>query len=181
MTTPDASTFALAALLALLVFVLGARFGQRRTERARSLAVRTRAGRAVVGEREAVRLLEGHGFTIEGRQVGATYDLRVDGVTVPVELRADYIVRSAHGCFVAEVKTGAMAPQVTTAATRRQLLEYRLAFEVDGVLLVDVEAGAVHAVEFPLAEPAPAPRSFRGLLVVCAALAAVAWIAFGRH
>src|SRR4051812_3463082 len=101
MTSPDASTLALAVLLALLVFLVGARFGQRRTQQARSLAVRTRAGRAVAGERDAIRLLERQGFAIEGRQVVATYDLRVDGVTVPIELRADYIVRSALGCFVA--------------------------------------------------------------------------------
>ena len=33
---------------------------------------------------------------------------------------------------VAEVKTGRLAPRIDTPATRRQLLEYRLAFDVDG-------------------------------------------------
>jgi hypothetical protein len=52
--------------------------------------------------------------------------------------------------YVAEVKTGAFAPRLETAATRRQLLEYRIAFDVDGVLLVDADAERVRLVEFPL-------------------------------
>jgi hypothetical protein len=34
------------------------------------------------------------------------------------------------------------------AALRRQLLEYRFAFDVDGVLLVDADAARVSAIEF---------------------------------
>jgi hypothetical protein len=37
----------------------------------------------------------------------------------------------------------------TLPATRRQLLEYLLAFEVHGVLLVDLDEGRVRPVEFP--------------------------------
>jgi hypothetical protein len=50
---------------------------------------------------------------------------------------------------VVEVKTGALAPKIETSATRRQMLEYRVAFDVDGVLLVDAESGTVHEVTFP--------------------------------
>jgi hypothetical protein len=56
--------------------------------------------------------------------------------------------------MVAEVKTGTQAPRFEHADTRRQLLEYQLAFEVDSVLLVDVEAGEVREVSFPLAHKA---------------------------
>ncbi len=58
--------------------------------------------------------------------------------------------------LVAEVKTGERAPSLTTAATRRQLLEYAVAYGADGVLLVDPEAGAIREVDFALAV-APAP------------------------
>jgi hypothetical protein len=34
--------------------------------------------------------------------------------------------------------------------TRRQLLEYWFVFEPDGLLLVDVEAGVVSAIVFPV-------------------------------
>jgi hypothetical protein len=51
--------------------------------------------------------------------------------------------------LVAEVKSGKIAASLACAATRRQLLEYRLAYDVDGVMLVDMAAGRVHEVRFP--------------------------------
>ena len=65
-------------------------------------------------------------------------------------MRADYLVELRGELLVAEVKTGEEAPQLSSAATRRQLLEYRVAFAVDGVLLVCPERGAIHRVDFPL-------------------------------
>ena len=49
---------------------------------------------------------------------------------------------------MAEVKTGISAPLLTNAATRRQLLEYCVAYQVDSVLLVDVDAQAIREVTF---------------------------------
>lgn len=80
----------------------------------------------------------------------------VDGEPLAVELHADYLVEGQPGddgrCerLVAEVKTGDQAPLLTTAATRRQLLEYRVAWRADGVLLVCPERGQIHRVDFPL-------------------------------
>ena len=122
------------------------------------------------GERRAEPLLRASGYTVVARQAPASYDVAVDGVWRAVELRADFLVEHGGRRFVAEVKTGRFAPRVDTSATRRQLLEYRVAFDVAGVLLVDVDAGVVHAVEFPL----PASREASG-----APLAWVAWIALG--
>jgi hypothetical protein len=51
--------------------------------------------------------------------------------------------------FVAEIKTGDQAPDPSFPATRRQLLEYQLVFEVEGLLLVDMAAGRVRTVSFP--------------------------------
>jgi hypothetical protein len=48
------------------------------------------------------------------------------------------------------VKTGRQAPRLGHADTRRQMLEYQLAFEVPGVLLVDAESGRVREVRFPV-------------------------------
>ena len=84
----------------------------------------------------------------------------IDGEPVQTELRADYLVESDEGeLFVAEVKTGDEAPQLTTAATRRQLLEYQVAFSIafdaDGVLLVCPELGTIQRVQFPLPQASP--------------------------
>jgi hypothetical protein len=114
--------------------------------------------RAADGERRAEPLLERRGYVIEARQQVGSWRLGVAREELAVEVRADFIVRRGRRRLVAEVKTGRHAPLLESAATRRQLLEYRFAFAVDGVLLVDVEAGRVEEVRFPLpAAPRPAP------------------------
>ncbi|WP_437732165.1 hypothetical protein [Sorangium sp. So ce1335] len=102
------------------------------------------------GEARAEALLRELGYTILGRQVAVSYGVQIDGEPMTVGLRADYLVAYGRRRYVAEVKTGRLAPRIDTPATRRQLLEYRLAFDVDGVLLVDAEARRVRSVVFPL-------------------------------
>lgn len=108
---------------------------------------RRRLRAAQVGEAGAEDLLRRAGYQIEARQVHTRWTLSVDGVATEVTCRADLVVRGPDGRFVAEVKTGARAPDPTHPQTRRQLLEYRLAFDVDGVLLVDMEAGRIRTVD----------------------------------
>ena len=129
------------ALLALVVarWMRGARGSWR---------ARRRAGRAIAGEDGAAELLRRAGFTILGRQVRTWWSPLVDGVPFETEVRADYLVEAEGEVLVAEVKTGEAAPRFETAATRRQLLEYHVAFEADGVLLVCPERGAIHRVDF---------------------------------
>jgi hypothetical protein len=110
-------------------------------------------------ERQAGRLLEELGYTVLSRQLETTYTVLVDGQPTEVLLRADYLV-SRHGRqFVAEVKSGNVAPRLDTASTRRQLLEYLVAFQVDGVLLVDGEQREVHEVTFPMPQSQGKPVS----------------------
>lgn len=117
---------------------------------------RTRLGRrsrarivvAQRGEGDAIALLEGKGFHVLDRQVTIRWTLYVDGAPVEVTSRADLLVGDGDGTYVAEVKTGGVAPDPTHPATRRQLLEYQHAFAVDGVLLVDMAEGVVREVAF---------------------------------
>jgi hypothetical protein len=155
-----------ACALAVAVFVLYL-FWQRYARRRRAHARLARAGE---GERRARAWLEELGFEIVGAQVAAEYTLKVDASDVPIAVRADYVVARGGAVYVAEVKTGALAPRVQTPATRRQLLEYAVAFDADGVLLVDAESGRVHEVAFPRRR-APA-RVWH--IVLCAALVAIA-------
>ena len=134
---------AVAALAVVLLFWTWLRGVVRRAR------MRSRFDRAAVGEREAAILLEAAGFAIEGAQVMGGYTLHLDGNPVEVEVRADYIVRRRSARYVAEVKTGAVATSITTPATRRQLLDYQHAFDVDGILLVDAEAERIHHVLLP--------------------------------
>ncbi len=101
------------------------------------------------GERTAEDILRARGYAVVGRQVVGRWSITVDGRPVVVSVRADLVVERRGQRLVAEVKTGAMAPDPTLPATRRQLLEYALVFGATEVLLVDVEARAVHVVTFP--------------------------------
>jgi hypothetical protein len=126
--------------------------------------LRLQSGRALAAEAWAARLLARAGYTVLGSQVKGGYDLWIDGRRVSIELRADYVVERRGRLFVAEVKSGELAPSLDTAATRRQLLEYRIAFAVDGVLLVDGESGSIHDVVFPTDRQAPPTRSSQASL-----------------
>jgi hypothetical protein len=135
---------AISCALALTVLVLVRALARWRSR----LAARRRSRRAFAGELEAEALLAERGFAVLDRQSGLSWAIECDGIPHPVELRADLLVERDGRRYVAEVKTGASAPLLTNAATRRQLLEYCVAYQVESVLLVDVEAGAVREVTF---------------------------------
>lgn len=132
----------LLALVALAVVLLVRRM-------LRSGVAHRRARRSLRGEKRAAALLRDRGYRVHDAQLSITYHPRLAGQSWPVALRADYLVTRHGKRYVAEVKTGERAPSLGHPPTRRQLLEYSVAFEVDGVLLVDVEAGLVQEVEFP--------------------------------
>lgn len=119
--------------------------------RGRSRHARRQGRIAVEGERAAARLLERAGFAIVGAQVAHELPVEVDGERYAARLRCDYLVAKGGRTWVAEVKTGGDAPSLTNPATRRQLLEYQVAYGVDGVVLVDATAGTVHEVRFTVA------------------------------
>ena len=115
--------------------------------------LRARMAHAARGEDHAEGLLVGRGYAILGRQCAGSWEVMLDGASTTIALRADYLVARGGRRFVAEVKTGRVAPRIESAATRRQLLEYRFAFDVDGVLLVDAERDRVSEVVFAAAPP----------------------------
>jgi hypothetical protein len=146
----------------------------RLAERRRGRAYNVRGQR---GEQAAEELLVAHGYTLIARQVETSYPVEVDGATVDVSLHADFLVARGRDRLVAEVKTGRNAPRFQHADTRRQLLEYQLAFAVDSVLLVDVEAALLREVRFPISEQAPAQSARGWLLAFLAAGVLAYWLA----
>ena len=115
---------------------------------ARRVLFHQRLGEA--GERKALKILKQAGYQILDCQTTESYQFRVDGQSRTVHLRADFLVKKGARTYVAEAKSGSAAASVAVRATRRQLLEYLYAFDVSGVLLVDVTQGAVHEVVFPV-------------------------------
>jgi hypothetical protein len=141
------STLTLVAVAALVVFGiwLGIRIVKWRTSwrigRNRRLGTR--------GEKRAVKLLEKAGYTIEADQAPGEVRVEVDGKVQAFKLRADFMVTCKGKRYVVETKGGKTAASLGTATTRRQLLEYAIAYDTDGVLLVDAARGEVHTIDFP--------------------------------
>ena len=132
---------ALLCFTALMWWRSSRRDDQRRARRAR---VARRA------EEDAEVLLERLGYEIVDRQVPGSLSLFIDDEPVPIRCRADLLVHRGGHDYVAEVKSGKLVTDPTHPATRRQLLEYQLAFDVDGILLVDMHHECIHQVAFEL-------------------------------
>ncbi len=105
-------------------------------------------GEARVAEEDAERLLASKGFKIIDRQRRADILTYVDGKPNLGFVQADFIVQKNNRTYVAEVKTG----DIGEPYIRRQLLEYDFVYKPDGVLLVDMNEGKIHMVEFGLPE-----------------------------
>lgn len=137
---------ALLAVGLLLVAVLWIAWWWERTRASRGSRARWRVASA--GEAKARGLLEKNGYTLVDEQRVVDWTLWVNGEPVEVRSRADGVVERDGLRFVAEVKTGQVAPNPRNPATRRQLLEYLHVFEVDGVLLVDMVEERILEVRF---------------------------------
>jgi hypothetical protein len=178
-TPPEADPFStllgieprawLGALLVLLALAVGVALTLGLRRWFDGLARRRRGARAERAERNAAVLLEAHGFEVIGRQVRQSWSIWADAEEVQFTLIADYLVQRGGRRWVAEVKTGERALDLRHGPTRRQLLEYRQAFAVDGVLLVDAEGQKLCSVQFR--EPLGA-RRVNGLAVFAAGLVA---------
>lgn len=144
MPTHDVLVIAATAAVVLLV-VLALRA---LAARGRSITARRRARVALAGESAAEALLADAGFTVVDRQVAHVWHVAIDDDVHETALRCDYLVARDGERWVAEVKTGELAPSLATAATRRQLLEYQIAYGATGIALVDATSGVVHEVRF---------------------------------
>lgn len=134
------------ATLALLIFFHVSAMARRRWARSR---LRRRSRWAFRAEEMAEGVLRRAGFKVIGDQVEGDWRVLVDGEEVMLRLVADWLVERRGARYLVEVKTGTSAPSIRNAATRRQLLEYLCAFEVEGVILLDMEEEQLRVVEFP--------------------------------
>ena len=134
-------TAALAIALAAAVATLRL---ARRWERARG---RRLSRRGHTAEHASERLLERAGYRVLERQPRGTAHVIVDGVRLEVAVYADFLVARGGRRLVVEVKSGA-ARRATQDTVRRQLLEYALAYDAHGLLLVDARGREIHEIGF---------------------------------
>jgi len=99
-------------------------------------------------EKEAEEILRKRGYKILSYQKRDKYEIIVDNEPYQITVIADFLVEKRGRKYVVEVKTGRDAPSIKNSTTRRQLLEYYYVFKPDGILLVDMENGLFHHIEF---------------------------------
>ena len=138
--------------LLILAFLLGCVCIYYYLKLHRSYIARRQLRKAKKGEAAAIAFLKDRGFTITGVQEKKTIVTWVDKIPHYNNLKVDYIVKKRGKVYIAEIKTGEMAPRPSQADTRRQLLEYYLAYRPDGILLVDMEKKNLREIAFEIYE-----------------------------
>jgi Holliday junction resolvase-like predicted endonuclease len=113
----------------------------------RNLRMKMRFRRGRAGEEKARKYLLRHGFTILAEQATLKPAMIIGGERRKYDVRADFIVRKKGRRSVVEAKTGAAA-RPWERATRRQLLEYAMNYDVDGVYLYDGNKDSLVEVDF---------------------------------
>lgn len=106
--------------------------------------------KAIRKEEEAYFFLEKNGYEIIEYQPELCYNVYVDEETCKIKVTPDYIVKKRGKIYIAEVKTGEYAPDISSRGTRRQLLEYYIASEMSGILLVDMESKIIKEIRFEI-------------------------------
>ena len=99
-------------------------------------------------EERAGDMLENHGYQAISQHPEVTYVWTIDGQDKSVTVTPDWLVRKDGLTFLVEVKTGHQA-NPNQAKIRRQLLEYYLFGNADGVVYFDADRNTAKEVRFP--------------------------------
>ena len=110
-----------------------------------------------IAENAAVKFLRSHGYKILASQLREEVIIYVDGETEKSIVRADYLVRRGWKLYVVEVKSGQQG-NAKLPAIRRQLLEYYMVYQPDGILLLDMEHKNLQEIRFACTDGKPVRR-----------------------
>ena len=135
-------------ILVLLLIILGAWAAVKFRDFRQNLRHKGRLRRGSKAEKWAVQALEQDGFEILAEQAVAPVRFAIDGEWQEREVRMDILAKKEGELFGVEVKSGNQALDPGMATIRRQMLEYTLAFELNGILWADYEQKSFHYIEF---------------------------------
>lgn len=107
-------------------------------------------------EDRAGDMLKAHGYQAISQHPEVTYVWTIDGRDKSVTVTPDWLVRKDGLTFLVEVKTGDQA-NPNQAKIRRQLLEYYLFGNADGVVYFDADRNIAKEVRFPALVRAQTP------------------------
>lgn len=145
-----ADTFNVIILTLILGLILGLFVFYYLAKLIRRILLAWRFARARKGEAKARKLLKKHGYRILAEQEEINFTYTVDHQVIRQKIILDFRVERDKQTYVAEVKTGEVAADIRTAATRRQLLEYAVVTQSDEVLLIDIEKSKISRIQFRL-------------------------------
>jgi len=99
-------------------------------------------------EAKVTKILKRYGYKVRGIQPSLSMAMVIDHRKVSYQVRPDAVAKKKGLWYLVEVKTGRTATNPVFTETRRQLLEYYYSMPIDGVLLVNADAGTVHSIRF---------------------------------
>lgn len=131
-----------------VAFGLGVGIGWLGSARRHRDRTQRRFARGRGAERDALRELGRLGFDVLATQHEGQAHVVVDGRRIDVPVRVDYLVRRRGRRALVEVKSGDEERDPTDVSTRRQLLEYWVAFPGMRLYHLDTVTGSVQRIRF---------------------------------
>jgi len=114
----------------------------------RAKRLKKRFSKSRQAEKEAEKILRKNGYTIIDAQKSKPLLITIGNRIHRYLVRIDYLVRKRGKVFVVEVKSGEKIPYITNRETRRQMLEYYLAYQPCGILLLNMKNKNISEVKF---------------------------------
>lgn len=115
-----------------------------------SRQAKTRVVSSKRAEQKAEKWLKRNGFKIIERQQSKPLVIKAGAKHHRYQIRIDFLVKKSGRTYVVEVKSGSQNRYITNRETRRQLLEYFLAYQPDGIILFDMENKKFSEIKFIL-------------------------------
>lgn len=110
--------------------------------------LRKRFSKSRQAEKEAEKILKKNGYTIIDAQKSKPLLVTIGDKVHRYLVRIDYLARKKGKIYVVEVKSGEKIPYITNRDTRRQMLEYYLAYQPSGILLLNMKNKSIYEVKF---------------------------------
>ena len=99
-------------------------------------------------EKDAEKILRKNGYTIIDVQKSKPLLITIGDKIHRYLVRVDYLARKRGKIYVVEVKSGEKIPYITNRETRRQMLEYYLAYQPSGIILLNMNTKTISEVRF---------------------------------
>lgn len=113
----------------------------------RGWKLRRRFRKGAEAERRAIRFLQQRGYRIIDSQLQKRFSVEVNGEKQMMTVRADYLVKKHGRLYIVEVKSGKQG-DVALTHVRRQLMEYNLVYQPDGIILLDMAHRHLQEIRF---------------------------------